>query len=211
MINQFNVGERDLSTKPVILRNQKIVPGIVYGPDLKESLPIQTEVNEMVRAMHMDGEIYQINHKGKKLLVKFDEIQKHPVSHKFVHFSLVQLSQGVDSSVEVPIHAIGEAKGVKEGGIIVILKDHITLLGKPMDLPGHIDYDVTAMEIGDVIHAKDLKLPHNIKLDEDEDTNMIACRPPAKEEPETETSTEALEEGGEAPAPEASSEESTEE
>jgi large subunit ribosomal protein L25 len=184
MINNLTVEKRDTNVKPIVLRKQKVIPGVVFGPDLKTSIPVQAPLKDLVKALSLDGEIYQMNSGKETLLVRFEEIQRHPLTGAFVHFSLCQMDKTHTTTVEVALHTVGESKGAKAGGIIVTLKSHIPLVGMPQEIPGHIDFDVTNLEIGDLVHPKDIKLPAGLTIDLEDDDTLIACRAPHAEAPE---------------------------
>ena len=180
----LNFQDRDLGTKTSKIRNEGNVPGALYGPDV-ESTPIQMTVKEFNTALMHEGEIYQIQNKKGKMYVKFDEIQRDPVSRKFVHFSLVQLPMTGESSIEIRVDLTGNAKGVKAGGTLLLLKDHIELHGKITDLPSKLEFDVTEMVIGGKLTVGDLNLPANCKTDLEDDEVIAVLRPPKTEEEET--------------------------
>jgi large subunit ribosomal protein L25 len=61
-------------------------------------------------------------------------------------------------NVEVPVHLLGKAEGVKLGGILEQVQRSIQIQCLPGDIPRSIDVDVSGLSIGDSIHVKDLKV-----------------------------------------------------
>ncbi|MFZ8932305.1 MAG: 50S ribosomal protein L25 [Bacteriovoracaceae bacterium] len=202
----LNLQDRDLNIKTKTIRNDGWVPGALYGPET-ESTPVQMTVRDFSNALHHEGEIYQIKSKKGTTYVKFDEIQRDPVTRKFVHFSMVQLPNTGESSIEIRVDLTGDAKGVKAGGTLLLLKDHIELHGKVTDLPTKLEFDVSTMEIGGKLTVGDLNIPSNCNTDLQADEVIAVLRPPKTEEEETTATTTEATEGETTEEPAATEEE----
>ncbi len=163
------------------MRQQNIIPGVLYGPTIKNETIMATK-RELQRVTSNLGEVYEVNSDRGTVYVKFDEIQKDPVTKEYIHFSLVQLPKGVENDVDVPLTFSGTPTGAKHGGTLVIIKDELTLTGKPSDMPHKISGDTSKLEIGDKLTIKDLKLPKGVTTTESEDEVIAVCMPPVKEE-----------------------------
>jgi large subunit ribosomal protein L25 len=103
--------------------------------------------------------------------------------------------------VDVPVHIVGTAVGVKqEGGIMQHIIREISIEALPLDIPEHIDVDITDLDIGDSIRIDDLSID-KVKILTDPTQSIVVIRPPTIiEEPVVEE--EGLEEGEEAAEPE---------
>jgi large subunit ribosomal protein L25 len=66
--------------------------------------------------------------------------------------------------VDVPVVEIGESVGVKEGGVVEhhLRELHIECL--PQDVPEHIEVDITALAIGDMVHVSDIASPQGVTI-----------------------------------------------
>ncbi len=177
-MNKIKIENRILDSKSHELRNQKIIPGVIYGPTINTE-PIKATLREIKKATEQPGEIYQVNHCDKSLFVKFENIQKDPVSHELLHFSLVQIPQGAEGKVEIPIQLNGTPFGVKKGGVLLTIKDSVTVNGKPRSIPKKIEADISNLKIGDKLTVHDLNIPKKVYA-VDHRTDIIAvCRPPS--------------------------------
>jgi len=191
-MNQFKIETRDLHLKPSFMRKQGSVPGAIYGKTI-ESTPVKATFNELKRATSASGEVYQVNFEGKKYFAKMFEIQRDPVTADYIHFSLVELPKGVANDLDIPITTTGNALGEKEGGSVIILRDMITLNGKPKDMPEEIVFDVSELNIGDNVTVADLKISKNLVPSLDDDETVIICKAPVvMEEPEEESEDETF-------------------
>lgn len=119
--------------------------------------------------------------KNGPIFVKFGEIQRDPVTHDFIHFSLVQMPQGVENEVNIPVNLTGTPVGVKKGGVLVVMKDEITVNGKPRSIPERIVANVSGLDIGDKLTVDNLNIPNRVDAMEDESEVVAICRPPVKE------------------------------
>ena len=193
-MNTLNIDKRDLSRKPRVLREHGIVPGTLFGPEIN-SEPIELSLKELKKMNQKSGEIYQVNSKNGSILVKFDEIQKDPVSKEFIHFSLMQLPKGVENELDIPLEFTGKPKGLKKGGVLVILREELSLIGKPKSFPKSIKVNVSSLDIGDKLTLGMIDLPKKLDIELDTDEVIAVCRPPAKEtdlESESETEPELI-------------------
>jgi large subunit ribosomal protein L25 len=98
--------------------------------------------------------------KAKAMIVDW---QYEPIKGSLLHIDLKRIAMDVKMRVSVPIHAVGEAAGVKQqGGILDVVLRELEIECLPADIPTHIDADVSQLEFGVVLRVKDL--PHGGKL-----------------------------------------------
>ena len=109
----------------------------------------------------------------------------------------MRLDQAIQARVVVEL--IGEPVGVTEGGVLSQVNREITVEALPMEIPEHIDLDVTGMAIGDTLRLVDLRLQEGVKfLDDPEETVLATVTMPTRfvePEPEEVEGEEELEEG----------------
>lgn len=152
---------RTLSTKGSVnkLRRDGNVPGIFYSKDT-EPIPILLPASS-IKPLVYTSETHLVNlniddAEVKKAILK--NVQFDPVTDKVIHFDFLGISLDKEIEIEVPVVLSGQAKGVKDGGVIQhhMHKLHVSCL--PGDIPEHITIDMTDLGIGGSIHVKDLKL-----------------------------------------------------
>jgi large subunit ribosomal protein L25 len=125
----------------------------------------------------------KIDSASHPVLVK--EIQRNPIARAILHVDLqrVSLKQKVEASV--PVHVKGEAPGVKLGGGVLehVLRE-VRVRCLPTEIPAALDADVSALQIGHGIRAKDLALPPGVELAVDAELIIInIVAPTILEEP----------------------------
>jgi large subunit ribosomal protein L25 len=97
----------------------------------------------------------------------------------------VRLDQEIQTQVVVEL--VGESAGQKEGGVLSQINREVRVEALPMEVPDHLELDVSAMVIGDSLRLSDLRVPDGVKLLDDPETVLATVSPPIKiEEPEPE-------------------------
>ncbi len=122
------------------------------------------------------------------------DVQFHPLSDKPVHFDLIALNEGEEITIEVNIHLIGNAVGIKEGGVLQHTLHKLEIECLPKFIPSHIDVDVSGLNINDSIKVSDIKL-ENVKVLIDENSTVAAVVPPTVTTEETPAEPEVLSKG----------------
>ncbi len=185
------------------------IPGVCYGAG-EGSVPISLDPRELKRLLVQSetGMNTLIDLKiegggeldGRLVLVK--ELQRHPVDGSYVHADLFAVDMEHTIEVSVPIHVSGHSEGVKMGGILDQSLRELDLECMPRAIPGEIAVDVSALNLGETLHVRDLELPEGVTLRSDPDLAVVGVvAPAAEEEPEAAEGevAEAVAEG-EAPA-----------
>ena len=126
------------------------------------------------------------------------------VRGKLTHVDLqeVRLDQPIQTAVSVRL--LGEPLGVKEGGVLSQVTNEVHVEALPLEIPEHLDIDVSGMQIGDTLRLSALVVPDNVTLlDNLEETVLatVAIQTRA-EEAEVEVEVAEGEEAGEAESPE---------
>ena len=180
-----------IGTRPVRrLRAQGLIPGIVYGRKM-DPVPVSVNARELVKLLHSKtGEHALVTLRlkddapwEKPVLVK--TVQHDPVDGRVAHvdFHAVLLTERL--RVKVPVLFKGEAVGVKqEGGILEHFLREVEVECLPTEIPGGIEFEVSALKIGDTIHVRDLAAPKNTKITSDPDGVIASVQMPKEEKPE---------------------------
>ena len=189
------------------LRKQGFIPGVLYGKG-KGSYAIFVPERDLRRVLTGAGGLHAIldvvlEGQATTHASILKDYQQDPIRGHISHIDLqeVRLDQPIQASVTVQL--IGEPAGVKEGGVLSQVQREINVEALPMEIPEHIDLDVTGMAIGDTLRLADLAPVEGVTyLDDPEETVLASVGLPAREiepEPEEPEEGEELAEGEEAP------------
>lgn len=153
------------------LRREGGVPATVYGRgDDPVSLAIMDEEFTKIlktpggRLSLIDLKIAGDEDKVKLEPVMIQAIQRDPITKKVVHVDLHRVRMDTLVTARVPIQLVGEAAGVKLAGILEHFVREIEVKALPGKVPTHINVDVTALELGEIIHVGDVELPEGVEL-----------------------------------------------
>lgn len=170
------------------IKAQGLVPAVVYG-GRDEPISLSLNAREFGRLMaHATSEHLlvdlEINDGGatSSRLALIQEVQHDALSRDVLHvdFHAVKADEMLHS--EIPVEPFGEPSGVKNfGGILEINMHSIEVECLPKDLPDLIRIDVSALNVGDAIHIKDLQLPAGVIARGDGDLTVARVAAPKVE------------------------------
>src|SRR6185369_12195669 len=105
-------------------------------------------------------------------------VQYDPVTHNILHLDFQHISLTETIEVRVTVHLTGTPTGVKDaGGILEHILREIEVRCLPTAIPASIDADVSALNIGDSVHVRDLTVP-NVTILTDADATIATVVPP---------------------------------
>jgi large subunit ribosomal protein L25 len=107
---------------------------------------------------------------GADQLALARQVQRHPTRGELVHVDFVRVSTDVAIAAEVAVHLLGEAAGVRDGGLLDQSVFTLTVEAKPQDIPGQVEVDISALNIGDQLRVADLPLPAGVTTAVDPET-----------------------------------------
>jgi large subunit ribosomal protein L25 len=177
--------------------DHSLLPAVVYGAAVK-AVPVSVDRHAFGQVLAHEGNISSklidlTIDGGKSLHVIVKDMQHDPLKGYVQHvdFWAVNMKQAIQTTV--PIHFEGDAPGVRTGGVLMHSVQHINVEALPDKLPEALTYDVSAMEIGDTVHVRDLVAPAGATILDDPDELVATIVPPVVEEEEPEAEETAAE------------------
>jgi large subunit ribosomal protein L25 len=164
------------------LRCEGLVPGVIYGGG-KDPEMFATSHNELIQHLGHEAfysHILTVKVDGKAQKVVLRDLQRHPAKPFVIHMDLLRVGENDRIKMHVPLHFTGEevAPGVKAGGDVSHNMSDVEIVCAAKDLPEFIEVDMSAMDIGDVLHMSGLDLPAGVELtaqvDEEHDLPVVA-------------------------------------
>jgi len=182
------------------LRQNKVIPGIVYGP---KSEPVMLsldaiEFDKIIRENGSTGLFFNLEiegKKGKNKTVMLKQMQMDTFSLNYLHIDLHEIDMDTVVTVSIPVEAVGQSKGVEEGGVLQMIRRELDVVCKPADTPDSIQIDISDLGIGDSVHVEEIDLGDNVEIPFDVDFTVITIGAPTEEEEEIEEDEDLLEEG----------------
>jgi large subunit ribosomal protein L25 len=151
------------------LRRAGKVPAVIYGAGRKPRA-LTLDHNALLRAVENEAFFssvlnVQVGKNIRKSILK--DIQVHPAKRQILHLDLQRIVEDEKIKMMIPLHFLGEdvAPGVKVGGgIISHLRTEVEVSCFPGNLPEYLEVDVSALELDDLIHLSEVKLPDGVEL-----------------------------------------------
>jgi large subunit ribosomal protein L25 len=183
---ELAVTKRDTSKNPNTLRNEGVIPAVVYGRS-QEATPIAIDRKTFEKLFHEAGESTVITLTGldgaKQALIQ--DVSVHPVTGTPLHADFYAIEKGQKVTVSIPLEFEGVSPAVKDlGGILTKVMHEIEIEVDATELPQHIVVDVSKLAtLEDQIKVADLKFPPSaeVSVEGDEVVAMISV---AQEETE---------------------------
>jgi len=169
------------------LKARGIIPAVIYGSKDKPQ-PLQVSARD-INAMlsHASGEniLVELEIDGEKSnrMALVQEIQHSPVGGNVLHIDFHAVSMDETIHAEVPLEGVGIPNGVKNfGGLLEQSLRALAIECLPRDLPDRITVDVSALNIGDSIHVRDVQLPEGVTIKVQPDLTAFSVLAPVVEE-----------------------------
>jgi large subunit ribosomal protein L25 len=172
------------------LRTRQMIPAVVYGTG-KESVAVAVspkEIGRILRSASGHNTIFNLSVGGGETSpVMVVDWQDHPVRGNLLHVDLLRIDLHKRLKVKVPVHTMGDPKGVKQqGGLYEIVTREVEIECLPDEIPEAFTVDVTELMIGEGLRAQDLPLTGSMTLQSAPDTvisHVVAHRGAVEEAP----------------------------
>lgn len=172
------------------LRRAGRIPAVLYGGEGVPAESIAVDPKALMHILRSDSGLntliaLKVDGSGEtRVLLR--EYQINPVTQGLLHVDFYRIAMDKVLRVTVPVHLIGEAKGVKaEGGIVDFVNRDIEVECLPADIPEHITVDVTELMLHDGVRVRDLPISGTWKAVTDPDMLIVhVVAPKAEPEPE---------------------------
>ena len=152
------------------------IPAVVYGAG-QDAVAVTVDPKVITKILHSDSghnTIFDLNIEGAAIVkAMIVDWQREPVKGKLLHIDLKRIAMDKTMRVSVPIQLVGISTGVKnQGGILDHVLREVEIECLPGDIPGHLDVDVSGLELHGVIRISDLPHSGSIKFLEDENATV---------------------------------------
>ena len=166
------------------LRQQAIVPGVVYGKD-KENINVQFTSRDFEKVLSQAGTttIINLDLDGEKLPVLIKDYQMHPFKSQFFHVDFQAINAKEAIRVTVPVYLNGRDDIRVEPSVLVQNIDSVDVECLPMYIPQYAEVVVNDMQIGDSFTVTDLDIAKddNITILLEDDEVVCSLQEPQEE------------------------------
>ena len=177
------------------LRNAGKVPCVVYGGDA----PVHFSADELafkdlVYTPNVHTVVIALED-GSKIECILQDIQFHPVTDRILHADFYQIFDDKEVTMNIPVKLNGNARGVRNGGVLRIVNRKLRVKALPANLPDFIEADITEMRIGHKMYITAIETDNFTILHPD---NTVICQVRTSRTAVADEDEEEEEEGAEA-------------
>jgi large subunit ribosomal protein L25 len=165
------------------LKAKGSVPAILYGRE-KDNISLTVNAKELAKIISV-GEnaiISMTMTDNMQETVILKDWQLHPYNGTILHADFYRISLEESIEAKVPLGVAGVAPGQKTGGVLDILLREIEVRALPLQIPDKFGIDVSRLEIGDIIHVKDIQMGEEIEILNDPEQVVVTLTVPVVEE-----------------------------
>ncbi len=155
-------------------RRNGMVPGVVYGGEA-DPLPINIPFNVLIKKLKAGrflSTLFNLKVEGQDdVRVICRSVQRDVVKDLPTHIDLLRLKRTTRLDIFIHVEFINEeeAPGIKKGGVLTIVRPEVELSVIAGDIPEKIVVDLDGLDVGDIVHLSDVKLPEGARPTVDRD------------------------------------------
>ena len=152
-------------------RREGRVPAVLYGHGT-ETRHLSLPGHDLMRALRTSNVLLRLEglKNGSEIALP-KAVQRDPLTGLIEHVDLILVRRGEKVTIEVPIRITGEiAPG---DGMLNQQLVQVTVEAEATNIPQGIDVDVDGMDVGQAVHASDLKLPPGVSLQLEAETLVL--------------------------------------
>lgn len=169
------------------LRREGLIPAVVYGKS-QPSLNVRLNGKQVETVLHhsVSEQILvnlTIEDTGETRLALIQDVQHNPLTGAIIHLDFHAISENERIHANVPLELVGDAAGVKAGGLLEHLVHKLEVQCLPKDLPEIIRVDVSGIEVGKALHLREIPLPEGVRASADGELIVALVSEPRVAEP----------------------------
>ncbi len=164
------------------LRKEGKIPAVVYGKDLDtQAIAVDgLELNKTLREHGRNALLSLQTSDGQTHAVLVQEIQTDSIKRSWIHVDFHKVSMTEKIDIEVPVVLTGQALGEKEGGVVDQTLREVVINVLPTEIPETLEYDISELNIGDVVTVNDLKEKYSYEYVTEGEEAIVSIVPPTQ-------------------------------
>ncbi|QNK57924.1 50S ribosomal protein L25 [Paenibacillus sp. PAMC21692] len=161
------------------LRREGRLPGVVFGKNAdNEIIHISTKQFEKWLKKGGSGFIELKLADDYSLTVLLEDLHRNPVTGELLHVDFQLVQSGEVIRTKLPVKLLGSPIGTKSGGVVQVEDPYVEVEALPKNLPSVVELDISAMEIGETLFVKDLKLPPEVTVISGDNETLVSVLKP---------------------------------
>jgi len=158
-------------------------PAVIYGSK-EESKSLYVNVGDFLKTIREVGRngVISLEVDGKKYNVVLSDYQADPIKREVLHADFLAVDMSKEIQVNVRVSLVGEAAGVKDGGVLQQPLHEVSISSTPSEIPQVIEVDVSNLQVGETISVGDIKQNTSYEINHEDDETIVSILAPRQEE-----------------------------
>ncbi len=164
------------------IRRDGNIPAVVYGAklDSKSIYVSEADFTKVIRKVGRNG-VISLDLGGNKHNVVLSDYQADPIKHEVIHVDFLAVDMSKEITANVKINLVGDAPGVKDGGVMQQSMHELTVTATPDNIPQSIDIDVSNLQVNETLTIADIQTNSGYAINEGVEEVIASILPPRQE------------------------------
>lgn len=165
------------------IRENGNIPAVIYGAkvDSKPVFVSSADLTKTIRSVGRNG-VISLDVDGKKHDVVLTDYQESAIKKEIIHVDFLAVDKSSKIHVDVRLVLVGEAAGVKDGGVLQQPVHELSITATPDQIPQQIEMDITHLQVGETIVVGDIPSGGGFTINNDNEEVVASILPPRQEE-----------------------------
>jgi large subunit ribosomal protein L25 len=165
------------------IRETGNIPAIIYGSkvDSKPVVISSADLTKTIRQVGRNG-VISLDVDGSKQDVILTDYQADSIKKEIIHVDFLAVDKSSKINVDVRLVLVGEAAGVKDGGVLQQPLHQISITSTPDNIPPQIEVDISNLQVGETVTMGDIPSAGAFSINHEDDEVVASILPPKQEE-----------------------------
>ncbi|MCM3603646.1 50S ribosomal protein L25/general stress protein Ctc [Robertmurraya korlensis] len=184
MTTQLHAHEREDFRQSTlsIMRHEGQVPAVVYGTNV-DSKALYINASDFLKTIREVGRngVISLDLDGETYDVILSDYQMDPIKKEILHADFLAVDMSKEIQVNVRVTLVGEAAGVKDGGVLQQPLHEVSITATPADIPQVIEVDVSNLQVGETMSIADIQGRTSYHINNEDEETIVSILPPRQE------------------------------
>ncbi|WHY86398.1 50S ribosomal protein L25/general stress protein Ctc [Neobacillus novalis] len=165
------------------IRDNGGIPAVIYGAtvDSKPVFVSSIDLTKTIRAVGRNG-VISLDVDGSKQDVVLTDFQEDFIKKEIIHVDFLAVNKSSKINVNVRLDLVGEAAGVKDGGVLQQPVHELSITSTPDNIPQQIEADISNLQVGETLTIADILYQGSFTINHEAEEVVASILPPRQEE-----------------------------
>jgi large subunit ribosomal protein L25 len=165
------------------IRETGNIPAIIYGSkvDSKPVVISSADLTKTIRQVGRNG-VISLDVDGSKQDVILTDYQADSIKKEIIHVDFLAVDKSSKINVDVRLVLVGDAAGVKDGGVLQQPLHQISITSTPDNIPQQIEVDISNLQVGETVTMGDIPSAGAFSINHEDDEVVASILPPKQED-----------------------------